>query len=996
MSSLAPLLTACPLRPIQQAADQYAADLIRGLDEELADSTRAEDFLDTTHLTKPTADFLRMAMSRVDPGRDSTSPSVYQLYSRYGGGKTHSLLLLAAAAKYPSLPYWRSQTAADIHPVHANVVAFSGERHDVVSGAELDHGRRAKSLAGYLLYRLAGPDALQAFQDGDDALADPGADAFLRAIADQPTLIVIDELVQYVSRVNQRAAFDPRVSTEGVLTTLSALANAVANSPRAALVITTPEDSHKLLQDAPAPQPQGDAYSTDALDLTEMLERVNSQLGRVLHPVAPSGEADLPAILRKRLFRSIDPDARQQTASAYAEIADRNGRAANLDYQTFHDDYPFHPSLLRIITGRLAANRNFQRVRGTLRLLGNALLHLQNDNNDSNDNHAALLHPYHLTPEDRAIRDELINRPGFPQLDPAIDTDIVGPNSTAAKINHPLARPAAITMLLGSIAPDASNGLYADQIADALLAPHQDDFGIIADALDQFLSRAIYVDDSPDTQRIRFSKDANVMKELLEARDAIRSNTKTMSDLLRQSITRAYEAGNQRDRFKLVLFPSRESNLPDQPDQAALGIVQPDFWNWTDARSAATGMSEQDLLDLHRHSSANGGDAPRQYPNNALLLAAHDANLSRIRDQIATAEAAQRLLRDPSRPLPPHRLDTLREQQTAAQKNAITDIQNKFTHLFSAGNSPQHQWPPQTNSHIEHRVLDSLTDAAGKGQKRILELLGDRVLHGEHAGLSKNAWANVGIIANPDGATLAELRDYSARVPDMRIIIDDPTWRAIIQNGVANGALHVETPRGEINPNGYDPSWRVWAAGHRPKSPKPPPPPPPPPPPGPLSTLKTDKKPGAIAYKDVREFMRANQHDWPALVSCRVTGTKPALADQIASAAQGENDGIAISMSGRNQRLQVSIRNAPPSEFKDYAASARKLLERAAIHDVDVTVALEPHAAPRILERLNNHHEAKIEVAFQPPQPQSATQPPLETPPPQPAPTSGPQSTQPR
>ena len=239
-------------------------------------------------------------------------------------------------------------------------------------------------------------------------------------------------------------------------------------------------------------------------------------------------------------------------------------------------------------------------MRGTLRLLGNTLLEMQNGSSN-----AELVHPYHVTLRAARIRDEVVNRPGFSQLDPAIETDIVGRNSTAEKTGNDLAEPAAVTMLLGTIAPDNSNGLYADEIADALLSPERDDFGVIANAIEQFLSRAIYVDDSPDTQRKRFSKDANVMKELLEARDAILANTATMSDLLRQAITSAYGGGNRRgDQFETILFPSRQSNLPDNADRAVLGIVNPDHWNWIDAGNPANGMSNQDLLDLHRHSSS--------------------------------------------------------------------------------------------------------------------------------------------------------------------------------------------------------------------------------------------------------------------------------------------------------------------------------------------------------------------------------------------------------
>ena len=977
MSNLTPLLTACPPRPIAQAGDQYAADIIRGLSEELATPESAADFLETTYLTKETADFLRMAMDRIALGRDSTSPSVYQLYSRYGGGKTHSLLLLAAAAKYPHLPYWRDNAQYD--PVSAKVIAFDGEKHNVITGTELDEqGNRALSLAGYMLYHLGGPTALREFVEGDATLADPGSDTFRRLIGDEPVIIVIDELVHYISRVNQRAATDPRISAEGVLTTLSALTNAVTNSPRAILVITTPEDANELLQETNAAT-SGDAYHADALALTAMLDRVNSQLGRVMHPVAPSGEADLPAILRKRLFYGVDEAARQAAASAYAAVAVRNGRSNGiLDYQGFHDAYPFHPSLLNIITGRLAANRNFQRVRGTLRLLGNTLLEMQNGSSD-----AALVHPYHATPRATRIRDEVVNRPGFSELDPAIDTDIVGRNNTAEKTGNDLAEPAAVTMLLGTIAPETSNGLYADQIADALLSPKHDDIGVVANAIEQFLSRAIYVDDSPDTQRKRFSKDANVMKELLEARDAILANTTTMSDLLRQAITSAYGGGNRRaDQFEVMLFPSRQSNVPDNSDRAVLGIVNPDHWNWTDAANPANGMANQDLLDLHRHSSGSDGDAPRQYPNNALLLASHDANLSRIREDIATMEAAERLLKDTTRPLPQHRRDTLESICAASEKNATTGIQNKFTHLFSAGNSPQHQWP-ELHSHLEQRTLESLTDAVGKGQEGILQALGDRVLQGNAAGLSKTAWSRVGIIANQQGSTLGELRDYFARTPDARIIINDATWRAVIANGVKNDALHVATPSGEVNPTGYDSTWRVWVKDHEPQ-------------PG-TSSGDTDndrdpngdtdtggtaggnnsgtvdsrqtaftsgKLPGKAAYEAVKRFMTDNGHEWAALASCQVKGTSSSLADQIASIAQGDDGGIAITMMAQNQRLQVGIRGAPPSEFKDYSGPAKRMMNKAGVSAADVSVQLETDDAQRVLEKLNNRDEANISVSF--------------------------------
>ena len=383
-------------------------------------------------------------------------------------------------------------------------------------------------------------------------------------------------------------------------------------------------------------------------------------------------------------------------------------------------------------------------------------------------------------------------------------------------------------------------------------------------------------------------------------------------------------------------------------------------------------------MDLHRHSSSNDGDGPRQYPNNALLLAAHDGDLTRIREDIATTEAADRLLRDTSRTLPQHRRHTLENMRAAAEKNATTGIQNKFTHLFSAGNAPQLQWP-EANSHVEHRTLESITDAAGKGQNGIIQSLGERLLRGNNAGLNKGSWNSIGIIANSQGTTLAQVREYFARTPDARIVINHSTWRAMIASAVGNDFLQVSTPNGEINPSGYDPNWQVWAKDFAQ-------PPTPPPPidhpkggekpngdtgagtssgtPSLQFSFTSGKLPGRAAYEAVKQFMAANDHDWPAMTSCRINGTTPALADQVASIAQGNDGGISISLMAQNQKLQVAVRNMAPSEFKEYANPAKRMMSRADIANADVTIELKPDDAQRVLDKLNSRDEANISVSF--------------------------------
>ena len=296
MTMLPPFLTACPARPISQAGDQYAAELIRGIREELATPEQATDFLQTTHLTSTTKDLLRRIMNKMEQGPSSTSSTIFELFSRYGGGKTHGMLVVAAAAMHPNLPYWKE--TAGINATSARIIAFNGENSNPTTGVVLDdHGHRAKSLAGYLLFHLGGPEILHQFQEGDERLTDPGAAEFRKLIGDEPTIIMIDELVHYINRVRQRIESGDQLSQDGTLSTISALASAVADSPKAVLIITSPEDAHELLSEQRTSN-QGDAYQADALELNSMLERIKVQLARQMQPVVPSGESDLPAILR--------------------------------------------------------------------------------------------------------------------------------------------------------------------------------------------------------------------------------------------------------------------------------------------------------------------------------------------------------------------------------------------------------------------------------------------------------------------------------------------------------------------------------------------------------------------------------------------------------------------------------------------------------------------------------------------------------------------------
>ena len=519
------------------------------------------------------------------------------------------------------------------------------------------------------------------------------------------------------------------------------------------------------------------------------------------------------------------------------------------------------------------------------------------------------------------------------------------------------------------------NGLYDEQIADAILSPEHQDYGVVATGVQSFLSRAIHVDDNAGSTRKRFSREPNVMKQLIEVRDSIRADTQNLEALLRKAITSAYSGGNrQNPQMRVTVFPNRASNVPDDAEQVHLGIVNPDFFNWADYLDSTMKMSNGDLMDLYSHNMGNNGTEPRRFRNNAMFLVPQDRNLESIRESIATMEAADRLLKDPSQNIPEHRMETLKGLRADAEKNATTGIQNKWSHLICPGISDNLRWPTSSST-LEHRPLSSAGDPAGNGQKQIIDQLGDRMLHGTGANISPNAWAQIAVLRGEEGITLRDLREYFAARPAERSVLNQDAWLNLVSTGIQNGGLYVETQAGEVNPtSGYDPNWLVWATPYKPdRTPTDPPDNPPPgsppgPPPGPAEkpkSIQTEFTQAGVAANAVKEFMAAQGYTWDKMKSCTITATAPEFADHVASIPQGTGEGISVSLTGGSEAINLELRNLSPQDFKKYSSSARRMLQLAEVGAVDVTIRADAKGAEDILGKLNNSHTARIRAEFE-------------------------------
>lgn len=967
MTTLLPLLEACAPRPPEQTSQDYAADLHRALDGEIGSAANAADFFASTYATAAMQRITAGIFQRLQTGPAADRPAVIRFNSRFGGGKTHTLIALAAAAKYPQLVSAASTgglLAPELAVDNIKLVCYTGENADLLRGITLDAaGRRAKSLTGFLAYHLGGPAAYDDLKEYDEKFSDPGADALQRLIGDQPTLILIDELVRWVAVAAQLR--DDQQANAGLRNALTALAKAVANSPRAVMVLTTPEAGH-------------DAYQEETLAVQGVMNEINAILGRTSRDFTPTDDADFPAILRQRLFQSTGPEERRRAvAQAYAALARRENPADTAAETRFYDGYPFHPETLRIITERLASNNDFQRVRGALRALAAVLHH-------GDPIPEPLIHPYHLDVTVAAVREELVNRTGHSALDAAIAADVTGPTATAQRYGE-TARHAANTILLGSLAAAANRGLQETEIIHALASPAHPDASVARQAVAQIRENGLYIDDDPSAGALRFNQQANVRREVEQRANAVSSAEK--EDGLRDAI---YEAFARRDdALGVRLFPSQASNVPDDPNRVHLGIINPNHITMYSADR------DRQLGRLYHHAPASNGEAPRQYKNNILFLVADHADLEEVKQQMARHRAAAEILAaDAKNPqLQDHQRNTLETLRQSSHKMVYQGIQRNWVNLFY----PQPQAQPLGLAPTRLQFPDQ----EGQGQKTIIDHLTSdtvgRMAHPRNPALSPAAWAAAGLAhAAGAGLTVPELHDRFARAPgrpmfrhraDFDKALDTASKEGTEQILIIRNPLGMEVKSG--SGGGYKEELRVWLKDYAPR-PAPPEPVPEPvseprpavaideePAPYRIPDFRSERDTGQVAVNGLKTRMAAEGLDWSRIAHATLYGAEAPFLAAMASKAQNCAAAVTVDYQFEANGFELRVTGKTAAEWQQCRRACEQMQRAAAADLINAAIHIAPEgdSLRNMLDDLDNTHQVELAVQFQQPDPPPGTDP---------------------
>jgi hypothetical protein len=681
MAALRSLLEACTPRQEVLSGElrdeMFAArlnDVVKGIAHPVYQDP--EVFFRNTHPTERVRSFLREVLGRLS-GKDKTASALFRLDTPFGGGKTHTLIALyhLATAKVSDAILQHLGIGRELLPAEpVKTATVVGDDLDPSNGVEKD-GLRVYHLWGEMALQLGGREGYALVQRSDEQGAAPGPQFLEKLIGDRPTLILIDEPALYMRKMGEKAGQLPaflKTLTEWVTTSAS----------RTVLVFTLAWDPERQ-----APQSE-DAFAKETRELVETLEGVfretTSVVSRPAKVVTPAQERDIAPILRQRLFQQVDLGAAASTAEAYYEaLAQAHGHGTPLPAavvqasyrEKLEQSYPFHPSFIEVLDGKLATIPNFQRTRGALRLLSRVVRRLWSQQ----PSNVALIHTFGVDLSDPDIVDELtgrLDRPGFRAV-ARYDIAREDGQSHAQLIDHerfsghpPYTQRIATTLFLHSLPEPPARGADVDELLAAALTPDSDP-AHLQKALQYLLDEAWHLDF--EGRRYFFRTEASLNKIVLDETQGVPLHE------ARAEVTRRVRQLWKDAGLEVEYFPNDPSELEDEP-KGRLSIIH---WDTASFRQSEKGAPDH-IRELWEYAGTQRGY--RRFRNAVFFLVADTDRRERMIQLARRWLALDHLLRD-MRKLDEYKLSKehrqrLDEWRKTANLDARVAITRAYCHLF--------------------------------------------------------------------------------------------------------------------------------------------------------------------------------------------------------------------------------------------------------------------------------------------------------------------------
>jgi hypothetical protein len=523
-------------------------------------------FFERTYLTRNLKDLAAQTVRRLSGVTVETSP-VFNMATQFGGGKTHALTLLYhLASGGPAAKDWQGvRTILDHAQVNdvprAATAVFVGQQFDSITGrGGKDREPLRRTPWGEIAWQLGREKSFAAVARHDEQGIAPGGDTIGAFLPDGPALILMDELLNYVSR-HRKSGLSGQLYN--FLLNLTEEARSRSN---VVLCVSIPASELEM-----TPEDQRDYDSIKLL------------LNRLGKAVIMSADTDHAEIIRRRLFDWGGlPDEAKKTAASYAEwVQDHKPMIGDFDVdgarERFQATYPIHPALLSVFERKWQTLPRFQKTRGILRLLALWVSHtyVQGFKGAHRD---PLIGLGTAPLEDPYFRAALFEQLGNTDLEGSVTTDIAGKKEAhAARLDREaddavkkarLHQKVATAILFESNGGQTKAEATVPEIRLAVAEPELD-IANVESALEALTESCYYL--TADRNRYRFTLSPNLNKLLTDRRAGVK--VMEIDERVKQVVQEVFKAGPSIPERSY--FPDKSGQVPDRP-ALTLVVVSPD------------------------------------------------------------------------------------------------------------------------------------------------------------------------------------------------------------------------------------------------------------------------------------------------------------------------------------------------------------------------------------------------------------------------------------
>lgn len=632
----------------------------------------AETFFQASYITSGLKSLLEEVLKRL-AGKGGAP--VLKLMTPFGGGKSHTMAALLHAARSRKALDTLPEAKGLATPGKVRVAVVDGQFFNATQGKEAD-GIRVKTIWGWIALSLGGKAGYEIVRANDESRLSPDASDLLKLFGDEPNLILLDEVLEYLISAGGHKIHDTTLRDESLIF-LKRLTVAVGNSPKTALVYSLPASNPR----------QAMAY----LALLQTVSDLANRKDQLREPVV---EDEVCRVIQRRLLEQMpDEKIAGVTATAYQQVFTQARKA----YATNEADerqaaeegialrdrmklaYPFHPALIDLMRQRWASLPEYQRTRGALRFLA-ACMRATHKAGKS----VGVMGPGDVLLADHDVRRGLIKELGLMnQYDAVFEADLVGTNSRARRIDQRRAKenPAEVGKFVatklataiflysfGGLRREVGNttevlpaGVTEQDLLAACVGPDLDSL-TAKGCLAELRQNCLYL--HYDGVRYCFKKDPNVTLLVEQEADAVARDEKLVGDRIKELLEERL-AGHH----AAIAWPADSSAIPDKDSRFLIAYLPLEF--------ATKPLQDREAAALEMIEKCGSG--PRKFRNGLALAVPAADQVETLRRETRYLIAIDRVRKNSKKlNLSKEQADELREREASY----ASSLESAFLKLY--------------------------------------------------------------------------------------------------------------------------------------------------------------------------------------------------------------------------------------------------------------------------------------------------------------------------